>query len=368
MESVKKINQMEPWYGEEEIKAVNDYLRSGGWIMEHKKTRELEEIIAKYVGAKFCSILPNGTLTLWAALAVLGVGNGDEVIVPDYTMVATANAVVLAGAKPVFVDIDRKDLSLDLEQTKKAVNSKTKAIMLVSINGRCPRVREFVNLAKEKNVYLVEDAAQSLGSRFQGKHLGGFGTFGSFSFSVPKIITMGQGGALVTDNEEIYQRLLKFKDFGRKSGGADDYEILGYNLKFTDLQAVFGLEQFKKLGFRAGRKKEIYKLYQELLSGVSEVEFIETNLEDCSPWFVDVLVPDPDKLAAYLKEKGIGTRRFYPTLHNLPFYNAVGDFPNAKYVSGHGLWLPSSSNLKDEDIKYVCQAIKEFYENLIHKQ
>lgn len=358
---IKNINQIEPWYGEEEIRAVEEYLRSYGWIMEHKKTKELEKIIADYTGARFCSILPNGTLTLWAALAVLGIEKGNEVIVPDYTMIATANAAVLAGAKPVFVDIDKRDLSLDLELTKKAITSRTKAIMLVSINGRCPRVEEFAKLAKDRNIYLIEDAAQSLGSKKAGKHLGTFGDFGSFSFSVPKIITMGQGGALITDNEEMHRRLLKFKDFGRTAGGADDYEILGYNLKFTDLQAVFGIEQMKKMEWRVGRKKAMYKLYRDLLREVKEIEFIETDLENTAPWFIDILVSEPDKLLQFLKEKNIGTRRAYPVCHSLPFYNIQGSFPAAEGIAKRGLWLPSASNLSDQDIEYVCLKIKEFF-------
>lgn len=352
---------MEPWYDDNEIEAVTEYLKSGGWITEFKKTRELEQMIAEYVGAKFCSILPNGTLTLWAALAVLGISKGDEVIVPDYTMVATVNAVVLTGARPVFVDIDRKNLCLDFDLTKKAIIPKTKAIILVTINGRYPKIERFVKLAEENNLYLIEDAAQSFGSAYKGKHLGTFGIMGSYSFSMPKIITMGQGGALVTDNEQAYKKLLKFKDFGRSGGGSDDYEILGCNLKFTDLQAVFGIEQMKKLEWRVKRKKEIYKLYQEGLKDIKEVEFIPTNLEDTTPWFIDILVPDSDDLAEYLKENNIGSRKFYPALHNLPFYNIEGDFPITAYISEHGLWLPSSSKLQDEEVKYICDKIKNYF-------
>lgn len=353
---------MEPWYGREEIRAVTEYLNSSGWIMEFKKTRELEQMIADYVAASYCVILPNGTLTLWAALAVLSIGRGDEVIVPDYTMVATPNAVVLAGAKPVFVDIDRETLCLDLALTRRAITKKTKAIMLVTINGRFPDMKNFVCLAKEKNVSLIEDAAQSFGSTCQGKHLGTWGIMGSYSFSMPKIITFGQGGALVTDNEAVYRKLLQFKDFGRPSGGSDDYQLLGYNLKYTDLQAVFGIEQMKRMQGRVRRKKQIFRLYQQGLRGIGRIELFPTSLNDTTPWFIDILVPDPETLAAYLKEQGIGTRRFYPTLHTLPFYKIRGRFPVSTYVSDHGLWLPSSSKLTNEEITDICKKIKEFYE------
>lgn len=362
---MKKINkfipQMEPWYGKEEIKAETDYLKSGGWIMEYKKTRELEQMIADYVGVKYCSILPNGTLTLWAALAVLGIGRGDEVIVPDYTMVATPNAVVLSGAKPVFVDIERETLCLDFELTSKAITRKTKAIILVTINGRYPKMKNFRRIAKEKNIYLIEDAAQSFGSKYKDRHLGTWGIMGSYSFSMPKIITFGQGGALVTDNKRLYQRLLQFRDFGRPSGGSDDYQILGFNLKFSDLQAVFGIEQMKKMQWRVKRKKVIYQLYSLKLKDIKEVKFIQTNLKNTAPWFIDILVPDPDALSRYLKENNIGSRRFYPTLHNLPFYKIAGEFNNSIYASKHGLWLPSSSKLRDQEIAYICERINNFY-------
>lgn len=351
---------MEPWYNHEEIQAVTDYLNSGGWIMEFSKTKELEEMIADYTGAKYCSLLPNGTLSLWAALAVLGIGIGDEVIVPDFTMVATPNAVLLAGVSPVFVDVDRNDLSLDFELTKKAINKNTKAIMLVSINGRCPRVKDFVKLAQDNNIYLIEDAAQSLGSFVDGKHLGSFGIIGSFSFSMPKIITMGQGGALITDDENIYKKIIKFKDFGREKAGSDNYESLGYNLKFTDLQAVFGIEQMKKLPIRVKRKKEIFSLYKKLLSDNKNIELLETSKET-SPWFIDVIVEKRDELITFLKEHGIATRAFYPSLHTLSFYGVKKEYPISSLISKKGLWLPSSSNLSNEDIAYTCDKIGSFY-------
>lgn len=355
-----KINQIEPSYGEEEIAAVGAYLKSGGWITEHKKTKELEKMIADYVGAKYCVMLPNGTLTLWAALAVLGIGAGDEVIVPDWTMVATGNAIKLAGAKPVLVDIDEKTLCLDLAEAEKKINKKTKAIFLVSVNGRCPDIEKFVALCKKHKLYLFEDAAQSLGSRVGGKYLGTFGTFGSFSFSMPKIITMGQGGALVTDDEEKYKKLCKFKDFGRLKSGEDHYEMLGYNLKFSDLLAVFGIEQMKKIKERVQKKKEILKWYREFLGNIPEVKFLDTA-EETVPWFIDILVDDRERLKKHLADKGIATRDFYPALHTLPFYETAGNFPHALAVSERGLWLPSSLSLSRDDIKAIAKEVGEFY-------
>jgi perosamine synthetase len=362
---MERINQMEPWLSEEEKEAMIQYLNSGGWLTEFKKTREFEQLIANYVGCRYASAVNNGTVSLIIALIALGIGGEDEVIVPDYTMIASANAIVLTGARPVLVDIDAKNLCLDLNLTEKAVTPRTKAIMLVTINGRCPNMEEVLALASKYNLYLIEDAAQSLGSRYKGKHLGSFGDVGSFSFSVPKIITTGQGGALVTNNEELFTRISKIKDFGRPKSGVDYHEIMGFNAKFTDLQAVIGIEQMKKLDWRVKRKKEMYELYRHSLQDVEPIKFIDTNLKDCSPWFIDILVDGKgvrDDLTSFLNERGIGNRPFYPTIHTQPPYSRIkGNFNVSESISRKGLWLPSSSFLSDEDINRVCTEISTFF-------
>ena len=362
---MKRINQIEPWIGEEEKKAVVEYLDSGGWLTEFKRTREFEQMIADYVGSRYASVVNNGTVSLIIALMALGIRGEDEVIVPDYTMIASANAVILAGAKLVLVDINLSDLCLDLDLAERAITPRTKAIMFVGINGRCPDMNEVVALARKHNLFLIEDAAQSLGSRYRGKHLGTFGVVGSFSFSSPKVITTGQGGALVTDDEELFQKISWIKDFGRPKSGVDYHEIMGFNSKFTDLQAVIGVEQMKKLDWRVERKKEIYRLYCDLLKDTEGIRLIDTNLEDCSPWFIDILVESEERrdgLLSFLNERGIGSRPFYPAIHTQPPYSYVsGDFKNSEYVSQRGLWLPSSSFLSDEDINRVCSEIRRYF-------
>lgn len=357
-----RINQVEPWIGEEEKRAVMEYLDGGGWLTEFKKTREFEQMIADFVGAKYASVVCNGTVSLTIALMALGIKGDDEVIVPDFTQIASANAVVLAGAKPVLVDIDATTLCLDLNLAEKAITPRTKAIIFVSLNGRCPNMNEVVALVHKHGLYLIEDAAESLGSTYQGKHLGTFGIIGSFSFSPSKIITTGQGGALVTNDEGLYRDISSIKDFGRFRSGVDSYRIMGFNFKYTDLQAVIGIEQMKKLEWRVKRKKEIFALYEQELKEIPEIKFIDTNLEDTSPWFVDILVPDPLALKNYLEERGIGTRPFFPPIHSQPPYRLNGEYPNSEYVSAHGLWLPSSSFLSNEDIKRICNEIKAFYQ------
>jgi len=358
------INQMEPSFDEHEREALNDYLLGGGWGTEFKKTRAFEDMIKEYTGAKHCWIMANGTVSLSAALMAVGVGIGDEVICPDYTMVATPNSAELIGAKAVFVDIDRETLCMDFDKMKKAVTKKTKAVMLVSINGRFPKeMPEFVDFCTKSNIHLIEDAAQSLGSFCNGKHLGRFGEIGSFSFSSPKIITTGQGGALITDDDGLADKIKKIRDFGRIASGSDHYLTKGWNFKFSDFQAVIGIEQMKKLPFRVARKKEMGQLYDTFLKGVPGVEQIKTSYEDTSPWFFDILCQHREELQAYLKENGIGSRVFYPPLHAEPAYGYVDlSFPVTVEIAAKGLWLPSSITVTNEQISYICDRIKKFYQ------
>jgi perosamine synthetase len=357
------IPQMEPWFDENEARAVYEYMKSGGWVTEYQKTREFEERITQYTGAKYCSVVSNGTISLTLALIACGVGSGDEVIVPDYTMVATANAVKLTGAEVIFVDIHPNNLCMDFNLLQKALSPHTKAVILVTINGRYPEnLEEFVTFCQQHRLKLIEDAAQSLGSFKSDRHLGTFGDIGSFSFSAPKVITTGQGGALVTNNESLIERIRLLRDFGRAEGGSDHYLTMGWNFKFTDIQAVIGIEQMKKLPWRVQRKKEIYALYQQYLDGTPGVTFVPIQLENTSPWFIDILVENGkrDELIQYLKERGIGTRPFYPALHAEPVYARKGSYPVAERIARQGLWLPSSSNLDDATIKRICTEVQFF--------
>lgn len=358
MKSIEVLHQFQPWIGEEEKKAIAEYLDSGGWLTEFEKTRKFEEMLAAYVGSSHAIAVSNGTVSLYAALRALGIGPGDEVIVPDFTMIASANAVVLTGATPVFVDISAANLCLDLELAERAIGSRTRAIMLVSLNGRAPDMRRAASLAARYGLILVEDAAQSLGSWQAGRHLGTFGRVGSFSFSPAKIVTMGQGGALVTDDGTLAEHIRQIKDFGRRAGGADYHEIIGFNFKLTDLQAVIGIEQMKKLGYRVDRKKQIFAGYRSALAGIPGVQMVDTDLSESTPWFVDILVDEPEKLGSHLAQHGIRTRRFYPPIHSQPAYGLTCSFPVTESVCAQGLWLPSSSFLSEADVSRVCHAIR----------
>jgi len=351
---------MEPWIGEEEIHAVTKYMESGGWLTEYKETEKFEKMFKEYIGCKYASAITNGTMSLVASLLSLNLTSSDEVIVPDFTMIASANAIKLAGGIPIFVDIDPNTLCIDTNKIEEKITENTKAIIYVSVNGRPFSLSQIKNIANEHGLVLIEDSSQSLGCYYQNKHLGTHGDLGTFSFSPAKIITTGQGGMIVTDNQDYYQIIEMLKDYGRPKSGIDYYEILGYNFKFTDLQAVIGIEQMKKLPDRIKRKKRIYKLYRDELEGIKKIEFINTDLRETTPWFIDILVDKKirDKLISHLEKESIVARPFYPAIHTQPPYKYIKEtFNNSFEVSQRGLWLPSSSFLTDDEIITICKHI-----------
>ena len=358
------IPQMEPCFGVDEKAEINRYLDEGGWFTEFKRTSQFEAELAHYTGAKHCIVVNNGTVSLTLAALAVGLKPGDEVIVPNFTMIATPNSVKMIGCVPVFVDVEPDTLCMDITQVDNAITSRTKALMLVTANGRYPKagIAAFETLCTDRNFHLIEDAAQSLGSRYpDGRHIGTAGALGSFSFSAPKVISTGQGGALVTNSDELAGRVRKLKDFGRAGGGNDVHDSLGYNFKFTELQACVGLAQMRQLAWRVERKKEIYRLYRRQLSGCQRVKFFDQDLDCTTPWFIDVLADDRDGLMQFLKAKGVGTRPMYPPINKQKAYQVPGEHPISNIVGEKGLWLPSASQLTDEQIQTVCAWILHYY-------
>jgi len=358
------IPQMEPVVSDADVVAVNAYMRSGGWLTEFEQTRRFEQQIADFTGAQHCAVAPSGTLALFLALAACGVGRDDEVIVPDLTMAATATAVLLAGGKVVFADIEPNTFCLDISRVEELITPRTKAIVFVSLNGRSPgNLADVVTRWQQRGVRVIEDAAQALGSYVGGRHLGTLGDCGCLSFSSQKIVTTGQGGAVLTSDEQVHATMRLLRDFGRTEGGADRYLRVGWNLKFTDLQAVIGIEQLRRLPALIEQKRQLFAWYRELLGGVTEVSLPRTDLTQVTPWFVDVLVEADmrDRLVEHLHKAGIGTRPCYPALHAEPAFRVEGSFPVAQEISARILWLPSSLRLGRDDVARICDTIRAFY-------
>jgi perosamine synthetase len=253
---------------------------------------------------------------------------------------------------------------MDIAQVDGVITSRTKALMLVTANGRYPKagIAAFETHCAGHGIHFIEDAAQSLGSRYpDGRHMGTAGAFGSFSFSAPKVISTGQGGALITNSEDLAGRVRKLKDFGRVAGGNDVHDSIGYNFKFTELQACVGLAQMKQLAWRVERKKEMCRLYRQQLSGCQQVKFFEQDLSCTTPWFIDVLADDRDGLIQFLKGKGVGTRPMYPPINKQAAYQVAGEHPVSNIVGQKGLWLPSASQLTNDHIQTTCDWISQYY-------
>ena len=365
---MKKIYQIEPSMNESEKKELLSVIDSG-WFTEAKKTKKFEKMFTNFTGSKYACAVTSGTAGLYLALNALGIKNKDEVIVPDLTFVASPNSIYANNAKPVLTDIERNTLNLDTRLIEKKISKKTKAIMIVNFNGRAANLKTLREIAKKNNLRLIEDAAHSIGCYFSNKHQGTMSDIGVFSFSTPKIITTGQGGMIVTNNKNLFEKCMALKDFGReidakkKMMTAFDHQTIGYNFKFTEFQAAVGISQMKKLKQRMKIKKNMFKLYKELLCSIDEIEFVETNLKNITPWMMDIMIKNKrSKLINFLKKNNIQTRIFYPPIHKLPPYSTPGKkFPVSSNVSEQGLWLPSSVTIKESQIKFIASKIKEFF-------
>jgi len=358
------IPQMIPFFDEIEAQMVAEYMKSGGFITEFKKTLEFENLISEFTGSPNAIIVNNGTVSLYLMMLALEIGHGDEVIVPNYTMIATPNSVLATGASPIFVDVEPNTLCIDFEALENRLSPKTKAVIFVSANGRFPSygIETLVEWCGDRNLYLLEDAAQGLGSIYpNGAHIGTVGLMGSLSFSVPKIISTGQGGCILTASDPLAAKLRRLKDFGRSSGGIDVHDSIGFNFKFTDLQACVGIAQMGKLESRIIRKREIWEKYNFLLKDVPNIQLFSHDTKFTTPWFIDSLAENRESLVAFLKNRGIGTRTMYPPIHSQKAYGRKGSFPISEEIGRVGLWLPSFVQITDSEINEVCSSIAEFY-------
>jgi len=356
------IMQHRPTFEKEEALATYNYMNEDNFITEHKKTNELEQIICKYLRCKHCIMTTSGTVAIilsLMSLMSLNLKEGDEVIVPNYTMIATINAVKFLKLVPIIIDVDPETYTLSCEEIRNNITIKTKCIIHVSLNNRYTKLDEIVKLCNDKNIYLIEDSAQSLGCKINGKSLGTFGNIGCFSLSTPKIISTGQGGFCVTDDDELAKKMNMIKNFGRKESGKDNFEVFGINFKYTDLQAVICIEQMKKLDYRVKRMREIYNLYYNALKNV--VKMIPPLNDEWLPWFVDIYISDREELSNFLKNHKIGVRPVYGEINKTNIYNSDIILKNSNYACNNGLFLPSYITLNNDDILYICKLIKIYY-------
>jgi len=363
----KPISWWEPQVGEKEKELVLEVLESN-FLNDGEFTTRFENELTALLDCRHAVAVTSGTSALFLALAANGIGHGDEVIVPDITFIATANAVVMTGAKPVLVDVDPQTLNISPGEIKKAITPKTKAIMPVHVSGRPADLPAILKIAEENNLVVIEDAAEALLSRLNGKYLGTYGNAGIISFSPNKTITTGQGGVVLTDDDILASRLRELKDQGRPvrgTGGDDTHDEIGYNFKLTNLQAAIGVAQLEKLGSRIEKIKNTYRQYQESLKGLEELTLLHFEIEKGEvPQWIDALSPRRDELVEYLLEQNIICRKFWFPLHtHKPYSLPDRQFPQSTESSSKAFWLPSSFLLSEAEIEQVCQKIHSFFRN-----
>ena len=327
---------------------------------------EFEKVIAQKIDVKHAVAVTSGTAAMFLSLKACDIGPGDEVIVPDLTFIATANAVDMCGAEPVLVDIKSVSLNIDPHLIEKAITEKTKAIMPVHVTGRPSDMATILKIAEKQNLFVIEDAAEAFMSKSNGKYLGTFGNSGCFSFSPNKIITTGQGGIIVTNDDGIHYRLRELKDQGRPvrgTGGDDIHHSRGYNFKFTNLQAALGLGQLSYLDERMERLKRNHEVYAENLQGIDAIQVLPFKVHEGElPLWTDVLVENRDEFVDYFQTKNIDCRKFWHPLHTQePYKSSKETFPVATELAPKALWLPSAFTLDDEDIVYISNMIRQLF-------
>jgi len=271
------IYQIKPVIGTKEKNNLIKYIRKDNWITEHTVTDKFEKDFSKFTNSKYCICFPNGTITMSSILDCLDLKKNDEVLVSNYTMVATANVVKFVGLKLKLVDISNKDLCMCPVDLLKKINKKTKVVIYTQMNGRVGQIESIKKICKKNNIFLIEDAAHAIGSYNKRIHVGNSGIASSFSFSMPKLITMGQGGAVITNNSKLASKLRLYKNFGRKKSGEDVHNYLGYNFKITDMQSILGLEQLKDINLRIRKKKAIFARYRNNLKNNSKIKFFDVE-------------------------------------------------------------------------------------------
>lgn len=355
----------EPVLEGNEKKYVNECL-DRGWISGSGEFVErFEREFAAYCGTRFAVAVANGTVALHVAAAALGIAPGDEVIVPDLTYIATANAVTYCGAKPVFCDVDARTWTLDPADVTRKITARTRAIMPVHLYGHPADMDALCEVAARHDLFIIEDAAEAHGAEYKGRRAGSLGDVATFSFYGNKIITTGEGGMLTTDDADLAGRMRLLRGQGMDPARRYWFPIVGYNYRLTNMQAAVGLAQLERIEFFIRRRREVAAWYASAMQGLPFVSPIEEAWAKNVYWLYSILLPrnlDRDSVMKRLLEDGIETRPFFHALHHMPPYRGAGcdhDFPVTTDAAARGINLPSSARLTQEDVAYIVAALRK---------
>ncbi len=367
------------WIDEDDIKQVVTTLK-GDYLTTGPSIEQFEERIAKYVGAKYAVAFANGTAALHGAVFAAGIKQGDEVITTPITFVASANAVIYQGGTPVFADIDPKTYNINVNDIKKQITEKTKAIIPVDFTGQPTEINEIIEIAKQHNLVIIEDAAHALGATYQGKKIGSISDMTMFSFHPVKHITTGEGGIITTNNQTYYEKLIQFRSHGitrdhsklQEDQGPWYYEMqyLGYNYRMTDIQAALGISQFNKLDRWIKRRQQIVNRYNETFQKMEQITTPYQLKETESSWHLYIirlhleqLTVDRKIIFEALQKENIGVNVHYIPVYYHPYYQGIGYkkgiCPNAEKLYEEIITLPLFPKMTEKDVEDVIQAVKK---------
>ncbi|MHA1303725.1 MAG: DegT/DnrJ/EryC1/StrS family aminotransferase [Candidatus Heimdallarchaeaceae archaeon] len=368
---------------EREIQAVKEVLESR-YLVEGKNAREFEKKFAEFTGAKYATTVVNGTCALHLALTALGIGPQDEVITTPFTFIASSNTIFFNGAIPKFVDVDRETFNIDPEKIEEAITDKTKAIMPVHIFGNPCDMKAIKDIAEDHDLKIIEDCAQSHDARIDGVHTGNFGDIGSFSFYGTKNLVGGEGGAIICNDEELFEKIKSIKNHGRSPKGGYAHYRIGYNYRMTDMSAAVMNVQMDRADEILNRRHQNGNLYRELLKEQENllIQKVLPGHQHSDYILAPVILNEsikPQEVIDYLKSKGISSRTIYSTLsYQQPCYldlsnwhmSRVIDYPdyskvscpNAEFLARKHFEIPMVSTLTDENITYIVETLNSFFE------
>ncbi len=354
------ISIAKPMIGEEEKKAVVDVLNSG-MLASGPKVEEFEKRFAEFVGVKYAVATTSGTAALHLALLSLGIGVGDEVIIPSFSFIATANSILFCNAKPVFCDVDLETFNIDVEKMESLITDRTRAIMPVHLYGQPADMKPILEIAEEHDLYVIGDAAQSHGAEYDGRRVGSFGDVECFSFYPTKNMTSGEGGMITTNIEEIAERARSIRNHGReKTRWGYEHNRLGYNYRMTDIAAAIGLEQLKKLPKFNEKRRKNAEYYNGNLDGIDgiEIPYVLENVKHVYHQYT-IKCDDRESIINRLREKEIGYGIYYPK--PLHFYRhlekfATNDLKNSEILSEKVVSIPVHSALTAEELERVVEV------------
>ena len=364
---------------EDDINSVVKVLK-GDYLTTGPIVSEFENSVAKYVGTKYAVAVSNGTAALHMACYAAGISEGDEVLVPAITFAASSNCVLYCGGKPVFIDIDPKSYNIDINKIKEKITNKTKAIIPVDFAGQSVDMDSILKIAEEYNLIVIEDAAHALGSEYKNEKVGSKAHMTEFSFHPVKPITTGEGGVVVTNSKELYEKMILFRSHGitrnselmTENQGPWYYEQidLGYNYRLTDIQSALGLSQIKKLDDFILKRREIVNKYNEAFKELKEIVTPFENEYSKSGYHIYVLLLNLDKLKCGRKEifealqaENIGVNVHYLPVYLHPYYKKLGykkgECPVAEDIYNRMITIPLFPSMSDKDIKDVIEAVKK---------